>query len=329
LIAQHKGIASYLVAAMEKHLVIGASGQLGIELIIGMQTRYGIHAVVASDIRKSNDKDVNRSEFISLDATDIEAVRKTLQQGGFTHVYHLVAMLSAKGEENPIAGWDLNMKSLLNVLECAKEGLVQKVFWPSSIAVFGPNAPKIKTSQDTFCDPTTVYGVSKVAGELWAKYYFEHYGVDVRSIRYPGLIGHRSQPGGGTTDYAVEAFYRALDKKPFVCYLDKDEALPMMHMDDAVRATLDLMEAPKQEIKTRTSYNLSGCSFSPSELNEEIFKFVSDFKTEYKPDYRQKIAASWPDSIDDSEAKNDWDWKPKFTTTKLVEQMLEGLKSIV
>lgn len=329
LIAPHKGIASYLDAAMEKHLVIGASGQLGIELITGMQARYGVSAVVACDIMKSNDKGVNKSKFISLDATDINSVRKTLKTGEFTHVYHLVAMLSAKGEENPIAGWDLNMKSLLNVLECAKEGLVKKVFWPSSIAVFGPNAPKIKTSQNTFCDPTTVYGVSKVAGELWAKYYFEHYGVDVRSVRYPGLIGHRSQPGGGTTDYAVEAFYCALERKPFVCYLDKNEALPMMHMDDAVRATLDLMEAPLENIKTRTSYNLSGCSFSPSELNHELSKFVSDFNTEYNPDYRQKIAASWPDSIDDSEARKDWGWEPEFSTSKLVKQMLDGLKSIV
>ena len=313
---------------MEKHLVIGASGQLGIELIIGMQARYGINAVVASDILKSIDKDVNRSEFISLDATDIDAVREILKKGEFTHVYHLVAMLSAKGEENPIAGWDLNMKSLLNVLECAKEGLVKKVFWPSSIAVFGPNAPKIKTTQSTFCDPTTVYGVSKVAGELWAKYYFEHYGVDVRSIRYPGLIGHRSQPGGGTTDYAVDAFYCALDKKPFVCYLDKNEALPMMHMDDAIRATLDIMEAPIENIKTRTSYNLSGCSFSPAELNDEIAKYIDGFSTEYKPDYRQNIAASWPDSIDDSNAEEDWGWKSEFSTSKLVKQMLEALKPI-
>ena len=314
---------------MEKHIVIGSSGQLGIELVIGMQARYGVNAVVACDIIKSNDKDVNKSEFILLDATDIDSVRKILKTGEFTHVYHLVAMLSAKGEENPIAGWDLNMKSLLNVLECAKEGFVKKVFWPSSIAVFGPNATKIKTSQNTFCDPTTVYGVSKVAGELWAKYYFEHYGVDIRSVRYPGLIGHRSKPGGGTTDYAVEAFYCALDRKPFVCYLDKNETLPMMHMDDAVRATLDIMEAPCENIKTRTSYNLSGCSFSPSELNYELSKFVSDFKTDYNPDYRQKIAASWPDSIDDSEAKNDWGWKPEFSTSKLVEHMLDGLKSIV
>ena len=314
---------------MEKHLVIGASGQLGIELIISMQARYGVHAVFASDIIKSHDKDVNKSKFISLNATDIDAVREVLITGEFTHVYHLVAMLSAKGEENPIASWDLNMKSLLNILECAKEGLVKKVFWPSSIAVFGPNAPKIKTLQNTFCDPITVYGVSKVAGELWAKYYFDNYGVDVRSLRYPGLIGHRSQPGGGTTDYAVEAFYCALANKQFVCYLDKDEALPMMHMDDAIRATLDLMEAPIENIKTRTSYNISGCSFSPSELNDEISKFFSDFNAEYNPDYRQKIAASWPDSIDDSEAKHDWGWEPEFNTSKLVKQMLEALKSIV
>jgi len=311
---------------MERHLVIGASGQLGIELIIGMQNRYGVNAVVSSDIRKSEDDDVNRGEFILLDATNQEAVRKVLSEGGFTHVYHLVAMLSAKGEENPLAGWDLNMKSLLNVLECAREGLIEKVFWPSSIAVFGPNAPKNATPQDTFCDPTTVYGVSKVAGELWCKYYFEHYGVDVRSLRYPGLIGHRSQPGGGTTDYAVEAFYRALEGKKFDCYLEKNEALPMMYMDDAIRATLNLMEAPSECIRVRTSYNLSGCSFSPSELSNEIRKTISDFEAVYNPDARQQIAASWPDSIDDTDAKSDWGWNAKYDIEGLVTAMLEALK---
>ncbi|PCJ80709.1 MAG: NAD-dependent epimerase [Bacteroidetes bacterium] len=311
---------------MERHLVIGASGQLGIELIIGMQDRYGVSAVVSSDIRKSDDDDVNRGEFILLDATNKEAVRKVLVDGKFTHVYHLVAMLSAKGEENPLAGWDLNMTSLLNVLECAKEGLVKKVFWPSSIAVFGPNAPKNATAQDTFCDPTTVYGVSKVAGELWCKYYFEHYGVDVRSLRYPGLIGHRSQPGGGTTDYAVEAFYRALEGKKFDCYLEKNEALPMMYMDDAIRATLNLMEAPSECVRVRTSYNLSGCSFSPSELSDEIRKTIPDFETVYNPDARQQIAASWPDSIDDTDARSDWGWNAKYDIEGLVAAMLKALK---
>ena len=311
---------------MAKHLVIGASGQLGIELIIGMQARYGVNAVVASDIRQSLDEEVNKSEFIFLDATDSNEVRSVLTEGHFTHVYHLVAILSANGEQDPIAAWDINMKSLLNVLECAKDGLVEKVFWPSSIAVFGPNAPKIQTSQDTFCDPTTVYGVSKVAGELWGKYYFEHYGVDIRSLRYPGLIGHRSQPGGGTTDYAVEAFYCALEGKSFDCYLEKDETLPMMHMDDAVRATLELMEAPKESISVRTSYNLSGCSFSPSELSNEILKIIPEFKTTYQPDLRQQIAASWPDSINDAEARSDWGWSAQFDTSELVQAMIDALK---
>ena len=311
---------------MEKHLVIGASGQLGIELIMGMQARYGVNAVVASDIRKSSDEEVNKSEFIFLDATDSNEVRKVLSEGHFTHVYHLVAILSANGEQNPLSAWEINMKSLLNVLECAKEGLVEKVFWPSSIAVFGPKAPKLQTSQDTFCDPITVYGVSKVAGELWCKYYFEHYGVDVRSIRYPGLIGHRSQPGGGTTDYAVEAFYCALEGKPLDCYIENDEVLPMMHMDDAVRATLELMEASKDSISVRTSYNLSGCSFSPSELNNEIIKVIPGFKTTYTPDLRQEIATSWPDSINDTEARSDWGWSAQYDTSGLVNAMLNAMK---
>lgn len=312
---------------MEKHLVIGSAGQLGIELVLGLQTRYGVDAVFKADIRMGSDTESNRSDFIQLDATDKVAVKKALTEGGYTCVYHLVAMLSAKGEDNPIEAWDLNMKSILNVLECAKEGLVEKVFWPSSIAVFGPEAPKNKTAQDTFCDPTTIYGVSKVAGELWCKYYFEHYGVDVRSLRYPGLIGHRSQPGGGTTDYAVEAFYCAVDDRPFECYLEPGEALPMMHMDDAIRATIDLMEAPSEDIKLRTSYNLSGCSFSPSELNKEISALIPGFDTKYSPDKRQQIAASWPNSIDDSLAREHWGWQPEYNTEKLVFAMIKALKN--
>jgi|TARA_B110000116_G_scaffold272170_1_gene295586 threonine 3-dehydrogenase len=312
---------------MEKHLVIGSAGQLGIELVLGLQSRYGVDSVVASDIRMDGDIESNRSRFIKLDATDKVAVRKVLSEGGYTCVYHLVAMLSAKGEDNPIAAWDLNMKSILNVLECSKEGLVEKVFWPSSIAVFGPEAPKNRTPHDSVCNPTTIYGVSKVAGELWCKYYHEHYGVDVRSLRYPGLIGHRSLPGGGTTDYAVEAFYCAVEGRPFECYLEPGEALPMMHMDDAIRATIDLMEAPSENIKLRTSYNLSGCSFSPDELNREIAALVPGFDTKYSPDKRQYIAASWPNSIDDSLAREHWGWKPEYNTEKLVSTMIEALKN--
>ena len=312
---------------MEKNLVIGASGQLGIELIIGLQKRFGIDSVVASDISKCDDELVNRSEFILLDATDTNSVRKVIKECEFTTVYHLVAMLSAKGEVNPIAAWDLNMKSLINVLDCAKDGMIKKVFWPSSIAVFGPDAPKNGTPQDTFCDPTTIYGVSKVAGELWCNYYHEKYGVDVRSLRYPGLIGHRSMPGGGTTDYAVDAFYKAINDEKFECYLDKDEALPMMHMDDAVRSTLELMAAPSEDIKLRTSYNISGCSFSPGELNDAIAKFHPDFETKYSPDQRQNIAASWPNSIDDSRAREEWNWKPEYGTKELVESMLNALSN--
>jgi len=236
-------------------------------------------------------------------------------------------MLSAKGEANPVAAWDLNMKSLITVLECAKDGLVEKVFWPSSIAVFGPNAPKNRTPQDSFCDPTTIYGVSKVAGELWCNYYHEKYGVDVRSLRYPGLIGHRSMPGGGTTDYAVEAFYKAIEGVEFKCYLDKDEALPMMHMEDAVRSTIELMVAPSERINIRTSYNVSGCSFSPGELNDAIVKLHPGFTTSYNPDQRQSIAASWPNSIDDSRAKDDWGWNSSYGTVELVKAMLNALSN--
>jgi nucleoside-diphosphate-sugar epimerase len=310
---------------MKRQLVIGASGQLGIELIIGLQDRYGVDAVVATDIRQGNDEQANRSEFMLLDATNEAAVRQVISEGSFETVYHLVAMLSAKGENDPLAAWDLNMKSLLNILECAREGMVDKVFWPSSIAVFGPDAKKDGTPQDTFCDPTTIYGVSKVSGELWANYYNKKYGVDIRSIRYPGLIGHRSMPGGGTTDYAVDAFYKAIDGVEFECYLEEGEVLPMMHMDDAVRATLDLMEAPSENISVRTAYNLSGCSFSPSELNDAIAEIKPGFKTVYNPDARQNIAASWPNSIDDSRARVDWGWEPKYDTKGLVSAMLEAL----
>lgn len=312
---------------MEKNLVIGASGQLGIELIIGLQERFGIESVVATDIKKGRYELANRSEFIPLDATDSNTLRKVIEEHQITTVYQLVAMLSAKGEENPIAAWDLNMKTLLNILECAKEGLIEKVFWPSSIAVFGPDAPKDGTPQDTFCDPTTIYGVSKVAGELWCNYYNDKYGVDVRSLRYPGLIGHRSMPGGGTTDYAVEAFYKAINSEEFECYLSPNEVLPMMYMDDAVRATIELMEAPSENIKLRTSYNLSGCSFSPSELNDIITKHCPNFMTKYNPDSRQNIAASWPNIIDDSLARSHWGWKPEYDTEELVAAMLNALRN--
>lgn len=312
---------------MEKHIVIGASGQLGIELTLGLQERYGIESVTICDLRKSNDELANRSEFVELDSTDSKALRDILNSGEYSTVYQLVAMLSAKGESNPLSAWDLNMKSLINVLECAKDGLVKKVFWPSSIAVFGPEAPKDGTPQDTFCNPTTIYGVSKVSGELWCKYYFDKYGVDARSIRYPGLIGHRSLPGGGTTDYAVDAFYKALEGVEFDCYLNSDETLPMMHMNDAIRATLDLMEAPADSIKLRTSYNLSGCSFSPEELTEEIARVIPGFKMSYNPDHRQNIAASWPNSIDDATAREDWGWKPELGVKELVEAMLNALRN--
>ena len=266
-----------------------------------------------------------RSSFVALDATDKEAQRTLFEAEDIEVVYNLVAMLSAKGEQDPMAAWKLNMEPLLHTLEMAREGLVERVFWPSSMAVFGADAPKNATPQESALNPTTVYGVSKTAGELWCNYYHETFGVDVRSIRYPGLIGFRSMPGGGTTDYAVDAFHCAIDGRPLCCYLDPDERLPMMSMSDAVRGTLQLMEAPRESISVRTSYNLHGCDFTPAELTAAIALHLPGFETTYQPDHRQAIAASWPDTLDDSVATRDWDWKSTHNVNDLVTHMLEGL----
>ena len=311
---------------MGKHLIVGASGQLGVELMLALQRKVGPSNLVLADVRPVPHPDASRSTFVALDATCEAEVRKVLNDEAVDCVYMLVAMLSARGEANPLAAWELNMKSLLVVLEAAKDGAVKQVFWPSSIAVFGPNAPKNNTPQDAPLEPTTVYGVSKVAGELWCSYYHTKYGVDVRSLRYPGLIGFRSLPGGGTTDYAVEAYHRAAAGEPMVCYLDCHEPLPMMSMEDAIRATLELMDAP--EVHIRTSYNLSGCSFSPQELEASIQRVHPSFSMSYVPDHRQAIAASWPNSIDDSAARMDWGWSPSHGLDGLTDHMLEGLNEL-
>ena len=315
----------YLRVTMGKHLIVGASGQLGIELMLGLQQRYGADHVVLSDLNPSTHPDAALSEFICADATDIVQMRELLARKEFDVVYNLVAMLSAKGEENHLKAWDLNMSPLLHTLELAREGMVKRVFWPSSIAVFGPDAPKTNTPQMAALFPTTVYGVSKSAGELWCKYYHEKFGVDVRSIRYPGLVGFRSMPGGGTTDYAVDAFHRAIEGKPLTCYLNPDERLPMMTMSDAVRGTIQLMEAPSMNIGIRTSYNLHGCDFSPAELVATLAARIPGFVAHYQPDHRQNIAASWPDSLDDSHARNDWGWEPEHDLDGLVQNVLDGL----
>lgn len=306
---------------MEKCLVIGAAGQIGTELVSALRSKRGIDNVIAADLRVDN----LSSPFYELDVTNESALLDLVVSEGVTEVYHLVAILSATGEKAPKTAWELNMKTLLNVLDLAKEGIIQRVFWPSSIAVFGPSTPREKAPQYTVMDPNTVYGISKSAGELWCQYYFENYGVDVRSIRYPGLISWKTMPGGGTTDYAIEIFHSARKGIDFCSFLAPDTRLPMMYMDDAVRATIEIMEAKQESIKIRTSYNLSGVDFTPSELFNEIKKIYPEFKITFKPDSRQKIADSWPGSIDDSEAKSDWDWKHRFDTKSIVKLMSENI----
>lgn len=313
---------------MVRRLVIGAAGQLGIELVLQIQSEFGPKSVDISDIRVPDSDLALRSKFLHLDATDDAALSKILAEGKYDEVYHLAAMLSATGERKPLAAWDLNMQSLLNVLEAAKEGHVKRVFWPSSIAVFGPKTPKNNVQQDAPLDPTTVYGISKQAGECWCRYYHEKYGVDVRSVRYPGLIGHRSLPGGGTTDYAVEIFHYAAQNKPYTCFLQADQALPMMYMDDAVRGTLELMAAPKNKITVRSSYNLGAMSFAPSEIGESIRQLKPEFWLDYAPDQRQEIAASWPSSIDDSAAQSDWGWKPRILLDDMTSIMLKAMAPV-
>jgi len=306
---------------MEKCLVIGAAGQIGTELVSALRSKRGIDNVIAADLRVDN----LSSPFYELDVTNESALLDLVVSEGVTEVYHLVAILSATGEKAPKTAWELNMKTLLNVLDLAKEGIIQRVFWPSSIAVFGPSTPRENAPQYTVMDPNTVYGISKSAGELWCQYYFENYGVDVRSIRYPGLISWKTMPGGGTTDYAIEIFHSARKGIDFCSFLAPDTRLPMMYMDDAVRATIEIMEAKQESIKIRTSYNLSGVDFTPRELFNEIKKIYPEFKITFKPDSRQKIADSWPGSIDDSEAKSDWDWKHRFDTKSIVKLMSENI----
>ncbi len=306
-----------------KILVIGSNGQIGTELCAELAKRYGAEQVIASDIREP--EVATTWKFELLDILDAEKVREIVVKLEVKHVYLLAALLSATAEKNPELAWKLNMDGLFNVLNLAKEGLLDRVFWPSSIAVFGPSTPKEDTPQDTIMQPTTVYGISKQAGENWCQYYHTKYGVDVRSIRYPGLIGYQSLPGGGTTDYAVDIFHQALAKKEYICFLDKDMRLPMMYMGDAVKATIDIMEKPAEMIKVRTSYNLSGVSFTPEELATEIKRLIPEFKMAYELDYRNEIAASWPDSIDDSVARADWEWSNEVNLSKLSEIMIKNL----
>jgi nucleoside-diphosphate-sugar epimerase len=312
---------------ISKTLIIGACGQIGSELAYQLRAENGAENVIAIDIRESNLGLVNSGPFEIADAKSINDIEACIRKHNVDTVYLMAAMLSATGERFPEKAWDLNMTSLLNVLNLAKEKVISKVFWPSSIAVFGPTTPKTNTPQRTIMEPTTVYGITKQVGERWCEYYHNNYGVDVRSIRYPGIISWKTLPGGGTTDYAIDIFHKAINDGHYNCFLTENTALPMMYMDDAVKATLDIMNANPNDIKIRSSYNLAAISFTPKELAEEIKKQLPDFSIEYEPDFRQKIADTWPNSIDDSAARKDWHWKHSYDLEAMTNEMLAQLGS--
>lgn len=310
---------------MSNVLVIGAGGQIGTELVLALRKKHGEQNVVAADIKIECPPLLTGGPYVQMDVLNRDAVRNYIIYKGFDEVYLLAALLSATAEKNPDFAWKLNMEGLFTILDLAKEGHIKRIFWPSSIAVFGPTTPADQTPQTTVMEPTTVYGISKLAGERWCEYYHAKFGVDVRSIRYPGLISYKSLPGGGTTDYAVDIFYKAKAVKSFTSFLSEDTALPMMFMDDAIRATIELMNAPSESIKIRSAYNLGGISFTPKQLGEAITKVIPDFQISYAPDFRQEIADSWPNSIDDSEAKKDWNWKHQYDLEGLVNIMLTNV----
>ncbi|MDG1347042.1 MAG: NAD-dependent epimerase/dehydratase family protein [Crocinitomicaceae bacterium] len=310
---------------MRKILVIGAGGQIGTELVLELRKRFGSETVIAADVKNECPVHLAGGLFEHMDILDSDTVRRFIIENEVTEVYLLAALLSATAEKLPDFAWKLNMEGLFTILDLAKEGHIKKIFWPSSIAVFGPTTPADSTPQRTIMEPTTVYGISKQAGERWCEYYNSLHGVDVRSIRYPGLISHTTLPGGGTTDYAVDIFHKAKQNMEFECFLNEDTRLPMMFMEDAIRGTIDLMEAPLESINIRSSYNISGIDFTPKELYDEIAKHIPDFKISYKPDFKQEIADSWPNSIDDSEAQRDWGWKVKFDLENMVKIMLDNI----
>jgi nucleoside-diphosphate-sugar epimerase len=309
-----------------KILIIGACGQIGTELTQKLRGIYGVENVIASDIRKLNIDVVNSGPFEVINALDFNQIQHLVEIHEIEEVYLMAALLSATAEKNPAFAWDLNMNSLFHVLNLAKAGKIKKIFWPSSIAVFGPTTPRENTPQYTIMEPSTVYGISKQSGERWCEYYHNTYGVDVRSIRYPGLISWSSPPGGGTTDYAVDIFHKAISKKKYDCFLSSETKMPMMYMDDAIAATIKIMQSPKEKIKIRSSYNLAAMSFTPTEIAEEIKKYIPEFTITYHPDFRQKIADSWPASIDDSAAREDWNWSHQFDISSMTKDMLDHLK---
>jgi nucleoside-diphosphate-sugar epimerase len=310
---------------MAKTLIIGACGQIGTELVLELRKKWGNDQVTAADVKEECPSVLANGPYVQLDILNRSAVREFIIDQQIEHVYLLAALLSATAEKNPAFAWELNMEGLFTILDLAKEGYVKRIFWPSSIAVFGPTTPREMTPQYTVMEPSTVYGISKQAGERWCEYYYTKFGVDVRSIRYPGLISHTSLPGGGTTDYAVDIFYRAKQSGKYTCFLKGDSALPMMYMEDAIRGTIELMEAPAEKLSIRSAYNLTGCSFTPEELALEIRKHIPEFEIHYEPDFRQAIADSWPKSIDDSVAQKDWGWKPVYDIQAMTKVMLENV----
>ncbi|MEY3198140.1 MAG: hypothetical protein RJA13_98 [Bacteroidota bacterium] len=312
---------------MLKTIVIGACGQIGTELVLKLREIKGAENVIAADLKDDCPEVLKGGPYCKMDILDETFVREYIIENEIKEVYLLAALLSATAEKNPDFAWKLNMEGLFTILNLAKEKYIDKIFWPSSIAVFGPTTPRDNTPQYTVMEPSTVYGISKLAGERWCEYYHAKFDVDVRSIRYPGLISYTSLPGGGTTDYAVDIFYQAKLNVPYVCYLKEDTSLPMMFMEDAIRATIELMDAPKEAVKIRSAYNLSGCSFTPKELASEINNYIPDFKISYAPDFRQAIADSWPKSIDDSAARKDWGWKENYSTSELVKVMIENVNT--
>ncbi|MBY8964025.1 L-threonine 3-dehydrogenase [Flavobacterium sp. D11R37] len=309
-------------------LIIGACGQIGTELTKKLRELYGKDNVIASDVRKGDPEFVASGPFEVVNALDFNQVEEVIEKYKVEEVYLMAALLSATAEKNPAFAWDLNMNSLFHVLNLAKAEKIKKIFWPSSIAVFGPTTPKQNTPQYTVMEPSTVYGISKQSGERWCEYYHNIYGVDVRSIRYPGLISWSTLPGGGTTDYAVDIYHKALSDGNYTCFLSEDTRLPMMYMDDAIRATIEIMQAPAENIKIRSSYNLSAMDFTPKEIAETIKQHIPDFTIAYEPDFRQKIADSWPQSIDDSHARNDWNWQHQYGLDAMTTDMLEHLSSM-
>lgn len=310
----------------DKILIVGSEGQVGTDLAQKLRSIYGRENVICSDIKPADELRLSNGPYEHLNILDKQAVATIFVKHKPSVIYHLAAMLSATAEKFPKQGWELNMDGTFSIFDAAIEYKVQRVFWPSSIAVFGPTTPRINTPQDCVMDPNTIYGISKLAGERFCEYYFRKYGLDVRSIRYPGLIGWKALPGGGTTDYAVDIFHQALKTAKYTCFLKEDTGLPMMYMDDAIKATIDITEAPSEKIKIRSSYNLSGMSFDPKTLSEAIQKQISDFEISYDIDHRQQIADSWPQSIDDSRAREDWGWKPDFDIDAMVLEMLNNLR---